>query len=71
MPCASSWSHDEPYPGQDTKHIQQMQRELDLTTRMLCALLRTMDARGELPDDPELREWYDAHRAHDRRQGRA
>lgn len=45
--------------------------ELDLTTRLLCGVLRRAENEGTMIADPELAAWWERHKALDAREGRA
>lgn len=50
--------------------VDVLKAEGDRMARILCALLTAMESDGTLPDDRELRQWWDEHKAYDRSMGR-
>lgn len=73
MPCQSSFDYNENYTQISYDELRKMKKELDLTTRLLCGLLKELDYRDQtlcdeiLEDDRELDEWWDKHLVADRK----
>lgn len=64
MPCMDGREH------QDAKINEIELRSGRKAGALLCRLMRDLEKRGQLPNDPDLLEWYIEHKFYDAAHGR-
>lgn len=68
MPCYSPTGDDLADLNRqvDERKLQQMKKELDKTTRLLCYVLGQLESKHNLNiSDAELKEWWKEHKKYD------